>query len=119
MTPVSWYVEVETPSGDTRTTDFYRYDPTANPLEDVPERFGHSMDDASRQAVDEQYHYDDIRTVVDTLDENTDYWILDAHDELGDVFPDVPDLPGHPNPTMFVGVPRDAILDVHPKQLQY
>jgi hypothetical protein len=58
---------------------------------------------------------DDIRLAVDELDQDKEYWIVDAHDELGSEFPSVPDVPGHPRPTYFVGLPRNKVINVFPK----
>lgn len=112
MSNAMWYVEVETDDGVV-AAPFYRYDAGTNPLEDDPERFGHSLEHVPEQYRPEGgYGSDDIREVVDGLDEDVEYWILDSHDELGEYFPSVPDVPGYSNPTMFVAVPRDAVVNV-------
>ena len=96
-----------------------------NPLKAHPERFGHSFIDLPNggtifQYVDdtdaipnEAVRQDDIRYVVDELDKDTDYWIVDAYDYLGEWFPAVPDVPGNARPTDYVAVPRDAVVEVY------
>lgn len=120
---ITWYIKVD--CGDkTKEVSFYVAD--VNPIEEYPERFGHEFVELGGESdifdyVDEEdlptgaVKKDDIRLVVDELDSDTEYWIIDAHDELGSEFPSVPDVPNYSRPSYFVGVPRDKVVDVYPK----
>jgi hypothetical protein len=115
-----WYMKVKTADG-VKISEFYHSD--TNPIKNHPERFDHTFinlpngktvfeyvdeDNISDQGINK----DDIRYTVDELNINTKYWIVDAYDKLGDYYPAVPDVPGHPHPTNFVAIPRESVLDV-------
>lgn len=119
-----WYIKAETDNGQV-VEGAFKVGGGSNPLEENPSVYGHSFVElgtgesifdsyASREDVaDEAIERDDIRYTVDELDTDTEYWILDAHDALGEYFPSVPDIPGISNPTYFVAVPRDAVMNVY------
>lgn len=44
---------------------------------------------------------DDIRLVVDELNPDTEYWIIDAHNKPGSEFPSVPDVPSYSRPLIL------------------
>lgn len=118
-----WYMKVDCGN---KIKEVFFYDCDVNPIEEYPDRFGHKFVEFAGEGnifdyVDEEdlpteaVKQDDIRLVVDELDSDTEYWIIDRHDELGSEFPSVPDVPCYSHPTHFVGVPKSKVIDVYPK----
>lgn len=109
-------------SVDNNTVEAHFYRSDKNPIQHHSERFDHSFVDLPNGSIfqyversnvsDEAINRDDIRYQVSELSTDTDYWIIDACDDLGDYFPAVPDVPGHSSPTYFVAVPREKVVQV-------
>lgn len=107
----AWYLKID--DGDeVHTVEFYRSD--KNPLEEYPERFEFPLENS----VDE---YSDVtRDMVDGLDEDTEYWVVDCYNALADIFPRAPDVPpsDYSRPTYFSAVPKSAVVEVMSKEPQ-
>lgn len=92
-----WCVEIEFEDGHTEEFEFSRGNPDKHPFEIYEDSF----DSESEQ-------YEDV-----DLPENEEYWVLDLDDELSDDFHRVPTNTDSMNPTMFVAVPKNQVIDTY------
>lgn len=54
--------------------------------------------------------------MIDGLNENEEYYVLDVYDDLGQYFTKVPDIPvSEGKPTYFVAIPKSKIVNVTSK----
>lgn len=115
MSRVQWLMSVQTKDG-VQDIPFYLYDANNNPLEIAPETFSHVgyISNIPEEYIPKGgYESTDIREIVDDLDEDTEYWIVDNRDLPEEEFPRVPDIPGALQPTMFTAVPKHKVIDVY------